>query len=124
MKDKSTFFQAKQSELLYSIDGQTTQIEQLFTASLRRYPNQAIPSVSCPALAASESCNAASTNCNASTEEDPKHWLDFHNFLLQRMTAKTAGDRLSYAKQYGDILYPQQYQKQQMTKKVLESYYG
>src|SRR5215203_1047271 len=31
-------------------------------------------------------------------------WQQFHNFLLQRMTAKTAEDRLRYAKQYASIL--------------------
>ena len=31
-------------------------------------------------------------------------WQQFHNFLLQRMTPKTAGDRLSYAKQYAIII--------------------
>jgi len=44
----------------------------LFTASLRRYPNQAIPSALSPASYASESCNAASLNCNAAKEEDPQ----------------------------------------------------
>ena len=42
-------------------------LEQLFMASLQRYPNQAIPSVSSPAPAASESCSAASINCNLET---------------------------------------------------------
>jgi Archaeal phage integrase len=32
------------------------------------------------------------------------NWQQFHNFLLQRMTAKTAEDRLSYAKQYHSLL--------------------
>jgi hypothetical protein len=72
-------------------------VKNLFIDSLQRYPNQAIPPVSRPA-------SAASTNCNAATEEDPKHWLEFHNFLLQRMTYKTAQDRLRYAKQYGKVL--------------------
>jgi hypothetical protein len=31
-------------------------------------------------------------------------WKQFHNFLLQRMTYKTAEDRLRYAKQYGKVL--------------------
>jgi hypothetical protein len=78
-------------------------MEQLFIASLRPYPNQTIPSVSSPAPAASESCNAASINCNAA-KEDPTHWQEFHNFLLQRMTYKTAEDRLRYSKQYGKVL--------------------
>jgi intergrase/recombinase len=78
-------------------------MEQLFIASLRRYPNQAIPSVSASVQAASECCNAASIECNAA-KEGPKHWLEFHNFLLQRMTYKTAQDRLRYAKQYGKVL--------------------
>ncbi|MGH9989642.1 MAG: hypothetical protein ACREAS_04315 [Nitrososphaera sp.] len=36
----------------------------------------------------------------------PAHndWQQFHNFLLQRMTAKTAEDRMRYAKQYDYIL--------------------
>ena len=71
-------------------------IEQLLIASLRRYPNQAIPSVSSPASAASESCNAASINCNAAKEEDLQHWIEFHNFLLQRMAYKTAEDTELY----------------------------
>lgn len=33
-------------------------------------------------------------------------WQQFHNFLLQRMTAKTAGDRMTYVKQYASILTP------------------
>jgi hypothetical protein len=37
------------------------------------------------APAASEFCNAASINCNASREKDSKYWLEFRNFLLQRM---------------------------------------
>jgi hypothetical protein len=78
-------------------------LEQLFIASLRRYPNHAIPSVSSPAPAASEFCNAASISCNAAKEE-PKRWQEFHNFLLQRMTYKTAEDRLRYAKQYSKVL--------------------
>jgi len=32
-------------------------------------------------------------------------WQQFHNFLMQRMTAKTAGDRISYAKQYAHIFW-------------------
>ncbi|MFL6309231.1 MAG: hypothetical protein ACJ70T_04455, partial [Nitrososphaera sp.] len=32
------------------------------------------------------------------------NWQQFHNFLLQRMTAKTAEDRLRYSKQYADVL--------------------
>jgi hypothetical protein len=32
-------------------------------------------------------------------------WQQFHTFLLQRMTAKTAGDRLRYAKQFYMILH-------------------
>lgn len=31
-------------------------------------------------------------------------WSNFHSFLLQRMNAKTAGDRLRYAKQFVHIL--------------------
>jgi hypothetical protein len=31
-------------------------------------------------------------------------WQQFHNILLQRMTAKTAEDRIQYAKRYVDIL--------------------
>jgi hypothetical protein len=31
-------------------------------------------------------------------------WKQFHQFLLQRMTAKTAEDRMQYAKRYVDIL--------------------
>lgn len=31
-------------------------------------------------------------------------WQQFHNFLLQRMTPKTAEDRLRYAKQYASVL--------------------
>jgi hypothetical protein len=31
-------------------------------------------------------------------------WQQFHNFLLQRMTAKTAEDRLRYSRQYAHIL--------------------
>jgi hypothetical protein len=31
-------------------------------------------------------------------------WQQFHSFLLQRMTPKTAEDRLRYGKQYGSIL--------------------
>lgn len=31
-------------------------------------------------------------------------WQQFHNFLMQRMTAKTAEDRIQYAKRYVDIL--------------------
>jgi hypothetical protein len=31
-------------------------------------------------------------------------WQQFHNFLLQRMTAKTAEDRLRYAKQFVSVL--------------------
>jgi hypothetical protein len=31
-------------------------------------------------------------------------WQQFHNFLLQRMTAKTAQHRLRYSKQYGKVL--------------------
>jgi intergrase/recombinase len=79
-------------------------VKQMVIANLRRYPNQALPSVSSPALAASESCNAASIDCNAAKAEDPKHWLEFHNFLLQKMTPKTAEDRLRYAKRYNKVL--------------------
>jgi hypothetical protein len=32
------------------------------------------------------------------------NWQQFHNFLLQRMTAKTAEDRLRHAKQYVSLL--------------------
>ena len=32
------------------------------------------------------------------------NWQQFHNFLLQRMTAKTAQDRMRYAKQYAHVL--------------------
>src|SRR5215203_7446215 len=32
------------------------------------------------------------------------NWQQFHNFLLQRMTANTAEDRLRYTKQYYSIL--------------------
>jgi predicted phosphoadenosine phosphosulfate sulfurtransferase len=32
------------------------------------------------------------------------NWQQFHQFLLQRMTAKTAEDRLRYAKQYASVL--------------------
>jgi hypothetical protein len=64
-------------------------IEQLLIASLRRYRNQAIPSVS-------SSASAASINCNAAKEEDLKHWIEFHNFLLQRMAYKTAEDTELY----------------------------
>lgn len=32
------------------------------------------------------------------------NWQQFHDFLLQRMTAKTAEDRLRYSKQYGHVL--------------------
>ena len=73
--------------------------EPLFIASLRRYPNQAIPSIPFQTPAASDFCNAAK-------EDDSKdwHWIEFHNFLLQRMTYKTAEDRLRYAKQYGNVL--------------------
>ena len=31
-------------------------------------------------------------------------WQQFHQFLLQRMTAKTAEDRIRYAKQFGSVL--------------------
>jgi hypothetical protein len=41
-------------------------------------------------------CNAASINCNAAKEEDLKHWIEFHNFLLQRMAYKTAKDTELY----------------------------
>jgi predicted phosphoadenosine phosphosulfate sulfurtransferase len=78
-------------------------IEQLLIACLRRYPNRAIPSLLSPISAASESSNAASINRNAA-KEDPKHWREFRNFLLQRMTHKTAEDRLRYAQQYGKVL--------------------
>jgi hypothetical protein len=33
-------------------------------------------------------------------------WQQFHQFLLQRMTGKTAEDRLRYAKQYAHVLMP------------------
>jgi intergrase/recombinase len=73
----------------------------LFIACIRRYLNQARqPSVSLPDPAASEFCNAASINCNAAEEEDPNHWQEFHQFLLQRMNERSAEDRLRYAKQY------------------------
>jgi hypothetical protein len=39
-------------------------------------------------------------------------WQHFQNFLLQRMTAKTAGDRMSYAKQYAHILTSGEYTPQ------------
>ena len=32
-------------------------------------------------------------------------WQQFHQFLLQRMTAKTAEDRLRYAKRYASVLF-------------------
>jgi hypothetical protein len=32
-------------------------------------------------------------------------WQQFHNFLLQRMTANTAEDRLRYAKQYASVFW-------------------
>jgi len=32
------------------------------------------------------------------------NWQQFHNFLLQRMTATTAADRLRYARQYAPVL--------------------
>jgi hypothetical protein len=32
------------------------------------------------------------------------NWQQFHQFLLQRMTEKTAEDRLRYAKQYAHVL--------------------
>jgi hypothetical protein len=35
-------------------------------------------------------------------------WQQFHQFLLQRMTAKTAADRLRYAKHYASVLQGQQ----------------
>jgi hypothetical protein len=36
--------------------------------------------------------------------DNNESWPQFHNFLLQRMTAKTAEDRLRYSKQYASIL--------------------
>jgi hypothetical protein len=37
---------------------------------------------------------------------DPSiNWQQFHQFLLQRMTAKTAEDRIRYAKQYSSVLF-------------------
>jgi predicted phosphoadenosine phosphosulfate sulfurtransferase len=40
------------------------------------------------------------------SECDPSqiNWQQFHQFLLQRMIAKTAEDRLRYAKQYASVL--------------------
>jgi hypothetical protein len=40
------------------------------------------------------------------SESDPSqiNWQQFHQFLLQRMIAKTAEDRLRYAKQYASVL--------------------
>ena len=40
---------------------------------------------------------------------DPSNldWQQFHNFLLQRMTAKTSKDRLRYSKQYASVLISQ-----------------
>jgi hypothetical protein len=34
-------------------------------------------------------------------------WQQFHNFLLQRMSAKTAEDRIRYAKHYASLLIDQ-----------------
>jgi hypothetical protein len=39
------------------------------------------------------------------TEAALQFWHQFHQFLLQRMTPKTAEDRLRYAKQYASVLY-------------------
>jgi hypothetical protein len=38
------------------------------------------------------------------SDPTPINWQQFHSFLLQRMTAKTAEDRLRYAKQYAHVL--------------------
>jgi hypothetical protein len=37
-------------------------------------------------------------------KDDIVDWQQFHQFLLQRMNDKTAGDRMRYAKQYHSIL--------------------
>jgi Archaeal phage integrase len=44
------------------------------------------------------------------SESDPSQisWQQFHQFLLQRMTSKTAEDRIRYAKQYASVLQGQQ----------------
>ena len=38
------------------------------------------------------------------TEAALQNWHEFHQFLLQRMTEKTAEDRLRYAKRYASVL--------------------
>ena len=38
------------------------------------------------------------------TEAALQFWQQFHQYLLQRMTPKTAEDRIRYAKQFGSVL--------------------
>lgn len=51
-----------------------------------------------------EVCGAPGFNTDESDSEEIIDWKQFHNFLLQRMTKKTAEDRLRYSKQYASIL--------------------
>jgi hypothetical protein len=51
-----------------------------------------------------DGCEAPWFNSDQSDSKELIDWKQFHNFLLQRMTKKTAEDRLRYSKQYASIL--------------------
>lgn len=57
---------------------------------------------SCPAHY--DGCGADGINFYQTDSKEIIDWKQFHNFLLQRMTKKTAEDRLRYSKQYASIL--------------------